>query len=198
MLELPSTFEVEPDGKWLLFSLDGISIKSLNSKQVSRPLQEKFKQFGLDLTQKIAIASENKPNSTWHVTDKKSGITFELQKREKKIAVLVSGDLLYTELAMWEPLIDAQRLFGPGGVSQTTNPYINLALRDVEHAKNWEEVADQLHLLHRAVHDELVIIPLWQMMNQFVHRRNLLGVGNSPIDLYQNVIQWKLELSSSP
>jgi hypothetical protein len=34
---------------------------------------------------------------------------------------------------------------------------------------------------------------LWQMYNTFAHRKTLLGFGEKPITVYQQVAQWRKE-----
>ena len=59
-------------------------------------------------------------------------------------------DLVYVETQMQEPLIDAYRLFGRGGLSKVTDPTIEQALRNLDTAYSWKLVSDalQLSLIH--------------------------------------------------
>jgi ABC-type transport system substrate-binding protein len=99
-------------------------------------------------------------------------------------------DLLYVELAMREPLVDAQRLFGPGGFSVVTDPYIRLVLRQVDQAENWKEARDRLYELHRLLYEDVTLLPLWQMIDYFAYHRGLRGVQERPIFFYQDVDRW--------
>lgn len=101
-------------------------------------------------------------------------------------------DLLYTEIAVWEPVADARRLLGAGGVAATDSPYIAQALRRLDAAENWGDVRDQLVALHRAAHNEVTVIPLWQTVDYFIYNRRLQNVGDRPVWLYQYVDQWRL------
>jgi ABC-type transport system substrate-binding protein len=101
-------------------------------------------------------------------------------------------DLLYTEIAIWEPVADARRLLGAGGVAATDSPYIGQALRRLDAAENWGDVRDQLVALHRAAHNEVTVIPLWQTVDYFVYNKRLQNVGERPVWLYQFVDQWRL------
>jgi ABC-type transport system substrate-binding protein len=101
-------------------------------------------------------------------------------------------DLLFLELAMPEPLVDARRLFGPAGFLPTTNPYVNLALRQVDQAGNWKETSERLHELHQRLHDEVAVVPLWQMIDHFVYHKGLRGLQDHPVDFYQSVDQWRV------
>lgn len=103
-------------------------------------------------------------------------------------------DLLYVELAMWNPIVDASRLLGPGGIAPSTNPYVSLALRQLEQAQITKDVVRSLRTLHRRLHDEVSVIPLWQTVNYFAHSRSITGVESKPVFLYQNLDRWSVTL----
>jgi ABC-type transport system substrate-binding protein len=100
-------------------------------------------------------------------------------------------DLVYLQLAAWEPVIDAGRLLGPRGVAATDNEHIQLALRQVESARNWQQVRERLLVLHRLLHEDQTILPLWQMFDHFAYRRSLAGLAPARLSLYQDVEQWR-------
>ncbi|MCA9121460.1 MAG: hypothetical protein H6822_16155 [Planctomycetaceae bacterium] len=101
-------------------------------------------------------------------------------------------DLLYTEIAIWEPVSDARRLLGTRGVAQTDSPYVGQALRRLDAAENWGDVHDQLVALHHAAHNEVTVIPLWQTVDYFIYNKRLRNIGEQPVWLYQYVDQWRL------
>jgi len=100
-------------------------------------------------------------------------------------------DLLYAELSIWEPLIDARRLLGKNGMSAGCSPYMSLALRRLERATDWQQVHDSLLAIHRIAHDDVAVVPLWQLTDHFAYHVSLGGVGAKPVSLYQNIEQWK-------
>lgn len=100
-------------------------------------------------------------------------------------------DLLYAELAMWEPVIQARRLLGPDGLTGGCSPYMSLALRKLDEARNWPEVRKRQPAVHRIAYDDLAVIPLWQTVNSFAYRKYLTGIGDNPVVLYQNIENWK-------
>jgi len=101
-------------------------------------------------------------------------------------------DLLYLELSVREPLVDVPRIFGAGGTAPSTDPYVGLALRQLEEAENWKEIRGRLHELHRLIHEEVTVIPLWQMTDYFVYHRGLRGMRDRPIFFYQDVDKWRV------
>ncbi|MCS7468042.1 ABC transporter substrate-binding protein [Stieleria sp. ICT_E10.1] len=104
-----------------------------------------------------------------------------------------TADLVYVSCAIWEPIIDARRLLGPRGLAKSEDQLIGLGLRRLEEARNWKEVRDRLLVLHSISHHELPVLPLWQMVDSFAYRNNLVGMGNNIVSLYQNAGNWRLE-----
>ncbi|MEO8494466.1 MAG: ABC transporter substrate-binding protein, partial [Planctomycetota bacterium] len=106
-------------------------------------------------------------------------------------------DLLYTEIAIWEPIADARRLLGSKGVAASDSPYVSQALRRLDAAENWGDARDQLVALHHAAYTEVSVIPLWQTVDFFVYNKRLRNVGEQPVWLYQNVDEWRLGAPSA-
>jgi hypothetical protein len=100
-------------------------------------------------------------------------------------------DLLYAELAVFEPVADARGLLGPGGVAEHCSPLMSLALDDLPQAENWKQARAQLNDIHRIAHYDLPLIPLWQTVNYCAYRNYVAGVGEHPVTLYQNVSAWR-------
>jgi ABC-type oligopeptide transport system substrate-binding subunit len=65
------------------------------------------------------------------------------------------------------------------------------ALRQLQQAADWEEVSIRLRRIDRLAHDELAVVPLWQLPDYFAYRKNLAGIAAGTLTLYQNVEQWK-------
>ncbi|MEM9643434.1 MAG: ABC transporter substrate-binding protein [Planctomycetota bacterium] len=103
------------------------------------------------------------------------------------------ADLVYSAVAVWEPIIDARRLLGPDGLARSGNQYVGLGLRRLEESRNWKEARDRLLELHYTVNEELPIIPLWQMIDSYAYRRDLKGMGTDIVSLYQNADDWRMQ-----
>jgi tetratricopeptide (TPR) repeat protein len=100
-------------------------------------------------------------------------------------------DLLYVELTVCEPVVDAGRLLGEGGISGGPSIFMAQALRQLDQATDWKEVPRRLRHIHRLSQKEVTIVPLWQLTDYFAYQRSLKGVGTEPVSLYQNVEQWE-------
>ena len=83
-------------------------------------------------------------------------------------------------IAIWEPLVDARRVLGEEGMTGGCSPYMTLALRQLDEAVDWGQVRDCLHRVHRIAHEDVAILPLWQLVEHFVRSENLQGVGPRP------------------
>ena len=126
------------------------------------------------------------------------GITVVLRELPGSLSRIPEDvDLLYAELAMWEPVVDARRLLDEDGLSGGSSPYMSLALRSLDQATSWAAVSDGLRHIHRLANKEVSVIPLWQMTDHFIYHRNLKGIQSYPISLYQDVEAWQAA-SGSP
>jgi len=102
-------------------------------------------------------------------------------------------DLVYAELAAWEPLVDALRLFGPQGLVPQASPAVAALARQAARARNWPQARQHLLLLHRLVHEELPLLPLWQWRDHWACRRGIDGIQSPRLDLYQQLQQWRID-----
>ena len=101
-------------------------------------------------------------------------------------------DFLYYEMAMKEPLVDVNRLFGREGVVRRISAPVQQNLQKLGYADSWQRAARVLRNMHRQVLNDVAIIPLWQIKEHFAYRENLTGVGRNPVHLYQNVANWRI------
>ena len=92
---------------------------------------------------------------------------------------------------MWEPVVDARRLLGPGGEAGRCSASMGLALDRLDQAQNWKEAQANLRQVHKIAFYDLPVIPLWQTYNYFADRKMLTGFGESPISCYQQVDKWR-------
>jgi ABC-type transport system substrate-binding protein len=100
-------------------------------------------------------------------------------------------DLLFVEVTIAEPFVDAYRLLSRDGTVGETSAYLGLALRQLDEAGNWKEVRDALLEIHRIAHEEVTAVPLWQIVDHFAYRRPMQGISDRPVTLYQDVEQWR-------
>lgn len=65
-------------------------------------------------------------------------------------------------------------------------------LGELQRAATWDEAVARLHRIDRIAHDEVALVPLWQLTDTFAYRKNLEGIKPGTLSLYQDVEQWKL------
>lgn len=100
-------------------------------------------------------------------------------------------DLTYVQMATWEPLVDAARLFGEEGLSPTDNTFIRLAIKQIEQASNWQQVRQRMQQLHLQLHEDVTVLPLWQTYDYYAFRQGFTALESNRATLYQNVQQWQ-------
>lgn len=121
------------------------------------------------------------------------GLSIALVEQEPSAArAKPDYDFRYAELFVAEPAIDAFRLFGPGGLVPGTSPYLLRAVRQLSFATDWPAARRTLQQIHRLVHEELAVIPLWQIREHLARDRRVEGVGQQPIDLYSRFDAWQV------
>lgn len=100
-------------------------------------------------------------------------------------------DFTYVEATLNEPIVDARRLLGSDGVARATDPYLNLALRRLDDATNWPDARARLKDIHRIVHADLAIVPLWQLVEHYAWRADVTGLEDNAVSLYENAAAWQ-------
>ncbi|MEX2174777.1 MAG: ABC transporter substrate-binding protein [Pirellulaceae bacterium] len=101
-------------------------------------------------------------------------------------------DLIYVQAAMLEPVVDAGRLLGPEGIAPAGNAFIQLTLRQIERATNWQQARERFRQLHRLLHEDVTVIPLWQTFDYYAYRKSLGGLSAARVTLYDNVEAWQV------
>ncbi len=100
-------------------------------------------------------------------------------------------DLLYAEWTIGEPVTDLRALFGPGGLAPNNNPYLEPALIELDRSQNWKQARERLFAIHRLLHEDVTVLPLWQIVEHFAWHKALEGVTERPVSLYQDVERWR-------
>ena len=102
-------------------------------------------------------------------------------------------DLLYVELALEEPVVDAARLFCPGGLAGSS-AILTAACERLLEASTWKKPSAVCMICTALAHQEVAVLPLWQLVEHFACHSSLKGVGQRPLGLYQNLGKWQCEL----
>lgn len=110
---------------------------------------------------------------------------------ERESAARDECHFIYEELLITEPLVDAVDLFSQHGIAPPT-AYMRLPLKRLVAARSWQQARENLIQLHRLVHTDQTVIPLWQLVDHFAYRNGVEGIGR-PVTLYQNIQKWTIE-----
>lgn len=121
------------------------------------------------------------------------GISVELRRRAGD-APVDDADLIYFTASSLEPLVDAPAWFGPNGALRLPGPAAAAALRRLSEAETFVAARAALHELQRVIHDEVLLVPLWQLNEYAAYRRRVtLGPSDhAPTSLYQFVDRWQV------
>ena len=104
-------------------------------------------------------------------------------------------DLAYRTVRMTEPLVD----LWPFLTGQETARVDALAsipdmlrheLIALDSTSDWNRALRILRQIHRHLWEEVQYIPLWEVDDYLVVRKNIEGVATEPVHLYQDVEQW--------
>lgn len=176
----------------LALTLAEVALKEINEAAKKREEPE-FKEFPTLLLAHPAndIAREACKGIKRHI----EGLKFKVALREIEPGMTVPSDgnydLVYLEMTMQEPLVDAARLLSPDGIVGEASPYMTLALVQLARAINWQDARQILQRIHRLTDEDMSVIPLWQMNEYFAYHRSLKGMNASPVLLYESVENWK-------
>ena len=115
-------------------------------------------------------------------------------------------DFWFVACPVSEPMFDVRAILSGDGLAGSSSVYMDLALKKLEQAQEWPEIAKELRAIHRLSFEETSILPLWQHKDCFLVHRELSGVlgreslpessGSVPFNellhFYQNVEHWKV------
>jgi hypothetical protein len=125
------------------------------------------------------------------------GIVVELQAAppDRAPASAAEADLVYITVQSLEPLVDAPRLLGPGGLANLPSLSLEVALHRLSQAETIAAARAILFDVQRLLHDEALVVPLWQLTEYAATRSRLTlaPVGRAPTGTYQFVDEWRLE-----
>jgi ABC-type transport system substrate-binding protein len=102
-------------------------------------------------------------------------------------------DLLYSEWTFTEPAVDVWRLVAPDGPLPNASDHFRLPLRQLDRAATWRDVREHLWQMHRIAHEEVTVVPLWQLVDHFAVRKNVEGIGQRPDTLYARIEAWHVK-----
>ncbi|MEM7314867.1 MAG: ABC transporter substrate-binding protein, partial [Planctomycetota bacterium] len=118
--------------------------------------------------------------------------TLELRAGQTKPLDDNEWDLLYVDMVSTEPMFDIRRVLGASGLIEGGSSYLELALRRLGLAVNWEQSRETLQEIHRLAHEEVAVIPLWQLTEFFAFNPRVQNMSEFPLSLYQDIESWRI------
>ncbi len=119
------------------------------------------------------------------------GVAVELRTLTPGAQPDEEADFIYTVVTAPEPLIDAERLFGAGGIIPTAERTLAGPLRRLADAATFAEARSALFDIQRVVHEQTLVLPLWQLNEYAARRTRVTMSATPPLTLYQFVAQWR-------
>ncbi len=168
--------------------LRGLATKAGTEPPVERPLVLAYSAAAVPRLASAAIAQYL------------SAIGIACEPRELRAGQTIPADddwdLLYVDMVVTEPMFDIRQLLGAEGMIAGGSSYLELALRRLGLVANWEQARETLHSIHRLAHEEVAVVPLWQLTEFFAYRDRLRNVAASPLSLYQGVENWEIDATT--
>ncbi len=100
-------------------------------------------------------------------------------------------DLRLVEWYAMDPVVDIEGFFGAQGLSGEASIAMQRALSRLRQAGDRGAVDAAMTDIFRISHQELTVIPLWEVQEYYAVRPSLEGVGNKPVNVYQNIGRWR-------
>lgn len=127
------------------------------------------------------------------------GLQVTLQEQlENATAASSDWDIVYTSTSMVEPLVEMWRCLtltrNTDVRSLTRLPvWLRHELLELDQAGDWNVAQELLHKLHRQIWAEVYLIPLWELNEFMVTRKQVRGISARPMHAYQGIERWTLD-----
>jgi ABC-type transport system substrate-binding protein len=110
----------------------------------------------------------------------------------------VEWDLLYRTVQMVEPVVDLWPFLTLTRRAQVSdlNPFpdwLRQEIIDLDLIGDWGQAVQATSRLHQHLWAEVLLIPLWEVDEYLVYRKNIRGVPVSPVNVYDQVDRWVVE-----
>jgi ABC-type transport system substrate-binding protein len=110
----------------------------------------------------------------------------------------VEWDLLYRTVQMVEPVVDLWPFLTLTGRAQVSDldpfpDWLRQEIIDLDLIGDWGQAVRATSRLHQHLWAEVLLIPLWEVDEYLVYRKNIRGVPVSPVNVYDQVDRWVVE-----
>jgi len=106
-------------------------------------------------------------------------------------------DVVYRTVSMTEPVTELWTFLTLESRARVESlmhlpDWLRRPLIDLDSASDWNSASDILKRLHRLLFDEVQIIPLWELDDFMILRKNVSGFPQRPMHPYQSLELWKV------
>ena len=104
-----------------------------------------------------------------------------------------SGAQVSQDEALWEASLSA---YGNGDYVESLShlpDWLSHLLIELDNAGDWDTANRILQRLHYQLWAEVQLIPLWEINDFMVIRKNINGLSTRPLHPYQNIERWIVE-----
>jgi hypothetical protein len=107
-------------------------------------------------------------------------------------------DILYRTECLAEPLVDLWQFLALTNSTETgalghLPTWLRHELLSLDRVGDWQSARDILQRLHKEFWAEVHLIPLWEIDDVMIVRKNVHGFPDQPMSPYQRVERWKVE-----
>jgi hypothetical protein len=107
-------------------------------------------------------------------------------------------DILYHPVSMIDPVVElwpSLTLDPAASVASLTHypHWLRQELLALDRAGDWASAEAILHLLHKHLWAEVQFIPLWEVSDSMILRKQLVGIPPRPMQTYQDVERWRMQ-----
>ena len=104
-------------------------------------------------------------------------------------------DIVYRTVAMTEPVMELWPFLTVGKGAQIESleilpDWMRLSLIELDEATDWESATALIKKLQQQLYSMAHIIPLWEIDQFHVFRKNIKGYADRPLNFYDNIEQW--------
>ncbi len=127
----------------------------------------------------------------------RAGISVQLLRSDAEETEPASShwDIIYRTVRMTEPVLDIWPLLTLESRARVQSlaflpGWLRQELIELENAGDWTQAVGMLHRFHKNLAAQVQLIPLWEVDDFAVFRRNINGFRTPPMGTYQGVERW--------
>jgi tetratricopeptide (TPR) repeat protein len=146
----------------------------------------------------IALSAAGRLIQQWS----RAGIKVKLLIGSDSTIDPVSGDwdIIYRTVRMTQPIVELWPLLTLEPTARVASlfylpDWLRQELIELDHTGDWKSAVEKLQDLHAHLAASVFLIPLWELDDFVVFRRNIRGYPDTPLHVYQRIERWTIKPS---